>query len=337
MSIEEARPVLERVHEALSRPCAVGDNLLPVAGSVGLAAAPLHGQCVEDLLRHADVAMYVVKRSGRVGTVQAIDGDDSVGLDQLRLEAELAEALVCGELVLHYQPLIDLASDSLYRMEALVRWEHPQRGLLFPDEFLPLAEATGQIHALTWWVLQRALSDLAACPELQGMAVNVSPSSLRDEGFFNRVMDTLLATGVDPSALTLEMTETALVDDVDAVRFTLTRLRALGVELSMDDFGQGSTSLGFLGTLPFSEIKIDRAFVAGLDRGELEGTIVSAIVSIAHHAGMQVVAEGVESAAVLEEVRALGCDFAQGYHLGRPAALSELEPAREPSPTGGAS
>ena len=333
LSIQQAHPVLERVREALSTPCTVGDNLLPVSGSVGLAAAPLHGNGVEELLRHADVAMYVVKRSGRVGSsVHAPVGfDDSAGPNQLRLQAELDQALVCDQLVLHYQPVVDLADGSLDRMEALVRWEHPQLGLLGPDQFLPLAEATGQIDALTRWVLHRALSDLAARPQLQAMAVNVSPSSLRDESFFNRVMETLAATGVDPSQLTLEMTETALVDDVEAVRYTLTRLRALGVGVSMDDFGQGSTSLGFLGTLPFTEIKIDRAFVAGLDRGELEGTIVSAIVAIGHHAGMVVVAEGVESAAVLEEVRVLGCDFAQGYHLGRPAALSALEPAREAS------
>ena len=331
LSIQDAHLVLERVAEALSSPCSVGENLLPLSGSVGLAAAPVHGRSVEELLRHADVAMYVVKRSGRVGgSHQSTDGfDDSIALDQLRLEAELGEALVGDELVLHYQPLVNLADGSVDRMEALVRWQHPRRGLLGPDEFLPLAEATGQMHALTWWVLKRALSDLAAQPELHGMAVNVSPSSLRDDSFFNRVLEALSATGVDPSQLTLEMTETALVADVDAVRFTLSRLRALGVGLSMDDFGQGSTSLGFLGTLPFTELKIDRAFVAGLDRGQLEGTIVSAIVAIAHRAGMQVVAEGVESAALLDEVRALGCDLGQGYHLGRPAALSPaaLSPA----------
>ncbi len=336
VSIQDAQPVLERVRAALTTPCTVGDNLLPVSGSVGLAAAPLHGQSVEELLRHADVAMYVVKRSSHIGrSVHVPDPlDDSIGLDQLRRQAELDQALACDELVLYYQPLVNLADGALDRMEALVRWQHPKRGLLGPDEFLPLAEATGRVHALTWWVLDRALADLAARPELRGMAVNVSPSSLRDEWFFNRVLDTLGATGVDPSQLTLEMTETTLVDDVEAVRYTLTRLRALGVGLSMDDFGQGSTSLGFLGTLPFNEIKIDRAFVAGLDRGELEGTIVSAIVAIGHHAGMQVVAEGVESAAVLERVRALGCDFAQGYHLGRPAALSALGRAREPAARG---
>ena len=283
--------------------------------------------------------MYVVKRSGHVGSAAYAPAcfDDSAGPNHLQLQAELDEALAGGQLVLHYlhyQPVVDLGDGSLDRMEALVRWEHPQLGLLGPDAFLPLAEATGQMHDLIGWVLRRALSDLAARPELHAMAVNISPSTLRDESFFNRVLESLTATGVDPSQLTLEMTETALVDDVEAVRYTLTRLRALGVGVSMDDFGQGSTSLGFLGTLPFTEIKIDRAFVAGLDRGELEGTIVSAVVAIGHHAGVQVVAEGVESVAVLEEVRALGCDFAQGYHVGSPAALSALEPAHGPSSMG---
>jgi len=330
VSIEDAQPVLDRVREVLHTPCHVGENLLPVSGSVGLAAAPQHGRSVEELLRHADVAMYVAKRSGRAINANAPSSlfDDGDGLEQLRLEAELGQALVNNELVLHYQPLVDLADDAVTRVEALVRWQHPQRGLVPPGEFIALSESTGQVHGLTRWVLHRALSDLAAQPHLHGMAVNVSPSSLTDETFFNQVMDALATTNVDPSQLTLEMTETALVADIASVRYTLTRLHAAGVTLSMDDFGQGSTSLGFLGTLPFSEIKIDRAFVTGLDSPGLDRTIVSAIVDIAHDAGMRVVAEGVESAEVLEVVRALGCDFAQGYHLGRPVAL-----AHQPSKT----
>ena len=327
LDVAGASPVLRRVREALGAPCRIEGRTLPVAGSIGLAAAPEHGTTVEDLLRHADVAMYRAKRSGRgiVASDARPDGSDGpqegTGLERLLMEAELGHALVADELVLHYQPLTDLARGRVRRLEALVRWQHPERGLLGPDRFLPLAETTGQVHELTWWVLRRALADLARLRDDVGVAVNVSPSTLREADFCDRVLGLLAAAGQPPSRLLLEMTESALVEEFEAVRSTLERLAGAGVALSLDDFGQGATSLGFLGVLPFTEIKVDRAFVAALDAPGLAGTIVAAIVTIAHDAGMEVVAEGIESAEVLGRVRALGCDVAQGYHLGRPAPL----------------
>jgi diguanylate cyclase (GGDEF)-like protein len=342
VTVGGARTVIARVQAALHEPCRVGDDLLPVSGSLGLAAAPGHGTTVEGLLRHADAAMYAAKRAGHGGlavgpadvaaATAPVAGGEGAGL--LGLQRELTEALAADELVLHYQPLVDLSGAGPRRVEALVRWHHPVRGLIGPGAFLPLAETTGQVHALTWWVLHRALADAALAPEPTAVSVNVPPSSLRDPRFAGRVVEALEAAGVPPRRLTLEMTESALVDDVDAVRATLTRLRDAGVGLSLDDFGQGSTSLALLGTLPFTEVKVDRAFVARLADGGrtgLDRTIVESVVAIAHRAGMTVVAEGVESAAVLEQVRELGCDAAQGFHLGRPAPLPQRPPAPAPS------
>ncbi len=330
-----ASALLSGVTRALAAPCRVGGRLLPISGSIGVSAAPEHGTTIEELLRHADVAMYAAKRSNRdvVASEAQPDGVGGEGaLDQLLLEAELTRALAHDELVLHYQPLTDLDDGRVSRLEALVRWQHPTRGLLGPGLFLPLAETTGQIGDLTWWVLRHALADLASLRDDVGVAVNVSPSTLRDHGFCDRVVQMLAAADQPPARLQLEMTESSVIEELDAVRATLDRLAAAGIALSLDDFGQGSTSLGFLGVLPFTEIKVDRAFVVGLGAPGLARTIVASIVSIAHEAGMRVVAEGIESAEVLDRVRELGCDAAQGYHLGRPAPLARrVGPPPRPS------
>lgn len=319
----DAGPVLDRILHGLHQPLQLGEHLVPVAGSVGVAAFPEDGASVDDLVRHADRAMYEAKRSGTL-LAHAGTSDDAAALDELLLGAELDVAMCGDDLLLHYQPLVDLASGRVDCVEALVRWQHPRRGLLSPGDFLPSAEATGQVRDLTRWVLRRALTDIAGCSGAPGVAVNVPPSALVDPRFCDEVHQALVDTGVGPSRLTLEMTETQTVSDVHAVQTTMEQLRALGVGFSLDDFGQGSTSLAFIGVLPFTQVKVDRSFVAALPQHRLQRTIVAAVVAIAHEAGLRVVAEGVETEVVLDCVRALGCDIAQGYLLGRPAPLGEL-------------
>jgi len=324
--LDDATPVLDRVRHALTGHCEDDGHTLPVGGSIGVAAAPLHGDTVEVLLRHADAAMYVAKRSGRA-MVTADTTTDTTSLGRLLMHADLARAISGEELVLHYQPLVRLSDGTTAKVEALVRWQHPVRGLLAPGEFIPVAQENGLIDALTTWVVRRALADLASMPAGLPVAVNVSPSTLRDPAFVEHVESLLAAAGVPPERLVLEMTETALVENVVGVRASLERLRAIGIGLSLDDFGQGSTSLSLLRSMPFTEVKVDRAFVASLQDDSLDSTIVKAVVSIAHHAGMAVVVEGIEDAEVLERVRRLEADLAQGYHLGRPLPLVRASPA----------
>jgi diguanylate cyclase (GGDEF)-like protein len=316
----EAVLALARVRALLSEPLVVDDLPLAVEASVGFVLAPLDGTDVNALLAKADVAMYAAKR-GHLGPTRHEVGHEQYDATRLRLVGELADAIEQGQLVLHYQPKTDLALGRVTAVEALVRWQHPERGLLYPDAFLFAAEQTELVDPLTRWVLEHAL---LALPRLDptgqlSMAVNVSARSLGRIDFADEVLEVVARTGVPASRLLVEITETALLVDPERAAATLTRLAAAGVRVSVDDFGAGQTSLGYLATLPVHELKIDRAFVMAMDREPRNAAIVRSVIDLGHNLGFSVTAEGVETAEVLADLHAADCDSVQGYFLARPA------------------
>jgi diguanylate cyclase (GGDEF)-like protein len=323
---DDATAELRRLCELLSEPLDVAGLPLTPEASVGYALFPEDGGNADALLQHADVAMYLAK-VGHAGVVRYDPAQDDYDSDRLALVAELRRALDNDELVLHYQPKASLADGSVRAVEALVRWNHPRHGLIFPDAFLPVAEQTGLIDGLTDWVLAAALRQSqewrAAGLEL-GVAVNVSARNLCHDGFADRVQGALAASRTPAESIIVEVTETALLTDVERATGNLAQLAAAGVPVSVDDFGRGQTSLGYLATLPLHELKIDRSFVTDLLDDETHVAIVRSVIELSHNLGLSVVAEGVEDADTWERLRELSCDVAQGYVLTRPLPAAEL-------------
>ncbi|MEH3085344.1 MAG: EAL domain-containing protein [Xylophilus ampelinus] len=325
--LHAARHVARRMRAALEQPMVIDGQLVDVSASIGIVAYPQHGDGPHDLMRRADVAMYAAKRAD--GGVAVYDErHDNHTLERLSLMSELRQAVERDELTLHYQPKLDLASGAVRQVEALVRWDHATRGFVSPDRFVPFAEQTGYIKAITQWVAGRAL---AQCAEwrARGIALDVSINvSARDlpGGELPGVFAALLARHqLDPSCVWVEITESAVMEDAAQALQTLEQLHALGIRLSIDDFGTGYSSLAYLKRMPVDEIKIDRSFVLGMGRDPDDETIVRSTIDLGHNMGLVVVAEGVEDAAVMERLRALGCDRVQGYHLSKPLPPAQLE------------
>jgi diguanylate cyclase (GGDEF)-like protein/PAS domain S-box-containing protein len=318
--------VLERVREAVEAPIVFHDLPLAISASMGVAAYPEHGNDVEGLLRSADVAMYTAKRSDLPFAVY--DAAESPSdPSRLTLVAELRRALLRRELVLYYQPKAGLASGAVDSVEALVRWNHPDRGLIFPDAFIPLAQETGLIRPLTQYVLEEAIRQCRAW-QSEGIelsvSVNLSARNLLDVEFPDQVERLLAESGLDPALLELEITETTMLTDGVRTKVALDRLSELGVRISIDDFGTGYSSLSYLRQLPISEIKIDRSFVMNMDSCEDDAVIVRSTIDLGRNLGLRVVAEGVESEAVWTKLRRLGCTSAQGYYLTKPVPADDL-------------
>ncbi len=249
---------------------------------------------------------------------------NSYDAGNIGLIAELRRAIAANELVLHYQPKTNLDDDRVEAIEALVRWEHPTQGLLPPGRFVPLAEQTDIIFDLTTWVLNRALDDLDRLPDDVAVAVNVSARSLSRPDFADSVVEALERHRVPARRLVVEVTETALLTDPERAATILGALSAHGVRISIDDFGSGQTSLGYLSTLPVDELKIDRSFVSDMLESPAHKAIVRSIVDLGHNLSLRVVGEGVETSSVLSSLRSVGCDEAQGYLLARPMPLAKL-------------
>jgi len=322
-----ALAVATRLRAALVQPIEVNGLRLEVGTSIGMALGPAHGRDAATLLRRADMAMYAAKRAGQ-GVRRFSPELDREDAERLSLTAELRQAIEQGQLVLHYQPKVELASGQAVGVEALVRWQHPARGLLGPDRFIPVAEQAGLIEPLTRWVLRTACVQQAAW-RAQGLdlavAVNLSMSSLADPGLLETVREALaMHDNRGPGRLELELTESTLMADPERARVLLADLRALGVRIAVDDFGTGYSSLAYLKQLPLDELKIDRCFVRDMASDDRDRAVVQATVDLAHTLGLRVVAEGVEDALALEVLQHLGCDLAQGYHLSRPLPVDEL-------------
>ncbi|MGN6688225.1 MAG: putative bifunctional diguanylate cyclase/phosphodiesterase [Actinomycetales bacterium] len=320
-----ARRCLSDLRTALAWPVDVAGLPLAVEASVGFALAPEDGDDLELLQSRADLAMYAAKRS-KLGVLRYDPSQDSYDATSLTLVSELSRAILEDELVLHYQPKVAPRTGEVTGVEALVRWEHAERGLLMPGAFLGAAEQTELVDPLTDWVLHRALRDIQRLDRWERLtvAVNISARSLADADFADRVLAVVAATGCDPHRLVLEVTETALLVDPARAATTLTRLAETGIRISVDDFGAGQTSLGYLAQLPVAELKIDRSFVVAMTGDERSASIVRSIVDLAHTLGFTVTAEGVEDAVTLAAVADAGCDLVQGFLLSRPVTLRAL-------------
>jgi diguanylate cyclase (GGDEF)-like protein len=317
-----ASATLERLRETIREELVVDRLPLSIEASSGYAIAPDDGSDIATLLQRADVAMYVAKAvHGGVARYDALA--DHYDAADLALVGELRSAIQAGELVLHYQPKRPLDGGRVTTVEALVRWQHPTLGLLAPARFLPLAEQTDVIHDLTAWVLRQALEEIGPLDSV-GVAVNVSARNLGARDFAHRVTDILTTAGFPADRLTVELTETAIVDDPARAIDVLADLAAAGVHVSIDDFGQGQTSLRYLSVLPVHELKIDRQFVSSMLRNPADRAIVRSIIDLGHNLGMHVVAEGVETEPVLDALRVFGCDVAQGFLIAHPMPAGAL-------------
>jgi diguanylate cyclase (GGDEF)-like protein len=311
---------------ALDAPFLIESRALQVGASVGIAVAPGHGTDPATLLRRADVAMYAAKRA-KLGHAVYVPELDHNSADRLTLASELRRAIERDELVLHYQPKLDLATGSVTGAEALVRWQHPRRGLLPPAEFIEMAEETELIRPLCLWVLDVALRECARWQRTgrpMSVAVNLSMLNLRDEHLPDIIAERLHTWGVRPEALVLEMTESALMADPEQALSIVHRLSQLGVHLAIDDFGTGNSSLGYLARLPVSELKIDRSFVSHMTSGRNEATIVRSTINLAHDLGLKVVAEGIEDRATWDLLAGMGCDIGQGNYISPPQPAGGL-------------
>jgi diguanylate cyclase (GGDEF)-like protein len=322
----DAIALIETIRATLAEEIVIESVSLRVEARFGIAMYPEHGTSVEQLLRRADAAMYHGKRGAASIVVyeKSIDQQQRPGLI---IQGELRQALAHDELVLYYQPQVDLVTNAIVGVEALARWQHPQRGLLEPIEFVPAAEESGLIEPLTDWVLERALRDqqgwLASGVDWR-VSVNVSARNLSGPTFADRVMSILARTGSDPRRLCVEVTETALAANPEAASASVTALSNAGIAISIDDFGTGYTGLWQLRTLVVDEVKIDQAFVSDLITSGQDRSIVLAIIGLSHGLGCTVTAEGVECEAAAQWLRAAGCDSAQGYYFARPAPWPDL-------------
>jgi diguanylate cyclase (GGDEF)-like protein len=327
----------QRILSALAAPFTLSGITLDVSGTIGIALSPQHGREVTDLIRHVDVAMRLAKNSGeRYGFYAAARDEDTAR--RLVLARELRHAIEAGELTLYYQAKIDMRSRTVCGAEALVRWIHPQHGMMPPDEFIPLAEHTGLIKPLTEWVLAAALRQSSAWRQdglALPIAVNLSARNLREATLAEKVKQLLATSGADADWLEIEITESAVMDDPDASLKTLTRLSNLGIALFIDDFGTGHSSLGYLQRLPVDAIKIDKSFVKDMLESPESAAIVRATITLAHDLGIEVVAEGVENQAMWDRLAQFQCDVvAQGYFIGKPAPADEFRGWLARSPWG---
>ncbi|MFZ0161344.1 MAG: EAL domain-containing protein [Kineosporiaceae bacterium] len=326
-SIDAAMSVAETLRAALTEAFVVDTVELQVEASIGVVVSGVHGDDAATLLQRADVAMYVAKSRG-IG-VFCYDPDcDDHHPDRLALLGDLRRALDGDELVLHFQPQVSLSTREVCGAEALVRWNHPERGLLAPDAFIPLAEHTGLIGPLTYHVLDLALGQArrwldAGCPIR--ISVNLSSRNLLDDALDTRVADLLQHHGVPADLLLLEVTESAIMSEPVRAAEVLNRLHDQGIRISIDDFGAGYTSLAQLNHLPVHELKVDRSFVITMTEDRSNDMIVRSVVDLGHNLGLSTVAEGVETAEALATLTGYGCDVAQGYHLSRPLPIEEFD------------
>ncbi|RON01717.1 diguanylate phosphodiesterase [Pseudomonas brassicacearum] len=328
---DEARHMAQRIMHKMKEPIELAGRRMVMTTSIGISVFPDDGKSCEELLKNADLALYQSKGNGRNGLHFFSPNLKTKATMELQLEEELRNALRDENgLLLYYQPIYDLKSGQVTKLEALVRWQHPVHGLLAPDRFIPIAEANGLIAELDNWVLRKACEDLSELSRHGGeslkIAVNCSPLNLAREELAEEVESALRAAGVAPQRLELEVTENALMGNIANTLVLLRKIRALGVSLSIDDFGTGYSSLAYLKRLPLNTLKIDRSFILDIPKATQDMEIVQAIIVMAHTLHLQVVTEGVETLEQYQFLERFGCDFVQGYLLSRPVPLAELRP-----------
>ncbi|EDO29371.1 predicted protein [Nematostella vectensis] len=313
-------PAAEHYRAALHEPFAVRGISMTLNATIGIALYPDHGESAGSLLQHAEVAMYLGKQQRSPYALYRPELDRH-SLLRLALMSELKGAVEGGQLSLYFQPKLNIRARSLYGVECLVRWIHPVHGFIPPDEFIPLAEQTGNVCALTRWVVRTALAQSLAWQEQRlelKTAVNISALDLADPGFAGFIAAQLAEHGVPPSNLIVEITESAVMADPELAMGQLQQLCELGVQLSIDDYGTGYSSMAQLKRLPVHELKIDKSFVLDLLSNPDDDIIVRSTIELGHNMGLKIVAEGVETDAILERLDQLDCDIAQGYLLSKP-------------------
>lgn len=313
-----------RIREALIEPYDILGNHIVIDTSIGIAIAPTDGTTADELIKNADMALYSAKGSGR-GTYRFFEKNmDERMMERLALELDLRKALVSGEFEIHYQPLVNLEHNEIRCCEALLRWNRPERGLVGPDLFIPVAEETGLIARIGEWVLRTACQEAAGWPNDVTLAVNVSPVQFKSQNLVQVVTRALAASGLSSNRLEIEITETVLMEDTEATLTTLNQLQALGVRIAMDDFGTGYSSLSYLQKFPFDKIKIDASFIKGLSEKAESTAVVRAIITLAESFRIVTTAEGVETDEQLEILKSLGCTEMQGFLFSEPCTAVDL-------------
>ncbi|HWB46619.1 MAG TPA: PAS-domain containing protein [Hyphomicrobiaceae bacterium] len=321
----DATSLAHRVIEVVSEPYEIDGQQVIIGTSVGIAVGPADGLTPDQLMRNADLALYRAKGDGR-GTFCFFEPEMDAQMQARRaMEYDLRKALAAGEFELHYQPVVNLRTNEISSFEALIRWRHPERGMISPGTFIPLAEEIGFIVPLGEWTIREACATAAKWPHDIKISVNLSPVQFRNPGLVNVVVNALVVSGLAPERLELEITETALLEDSEATLTMLYRLRELGVRIAMDDFGTGYSSLSYLQSFPFDRIKIDRSFIKDIADAVGSLNIVRAVAALANGLGMATTAEGVETQEQLETVKSEGCTEMQGFLFSRPRPVSEIE------------
>jgi EAL domain-containing protein (putative c-di-GMP-specific phosphodiesterase class I) len=328
---KEAVRLSERIIGSLEAPFALEGKEIFVHASIGYALSDEETSGGEELLRAADVAMYAAKAAGKGGYQAYQPALHAEALDRLERTADLQHALDEHQFVLHYQPIVSLDSDQVVGVEALVRWQHPTRGLLVPDEFIPLAEETGLIVPLGQWVLEQACRqtrqwqlDHPEQPPIR-VSVNLSARQFQQPDLVARVAQVIAETGIEARTLVLELTETLLLRDTEAMLARIRALKSLGVQLAIDDFGTGYSSLSYLKRLPVDILKVDKSFIDPIAANPTDNAVLQAIVRLGHTLELQTVAEGVEAVQQSEHLRDLGCHYGQGYFYSKPARADDID------------
>lgn len=321
--------IVQRVMDAVAQPVMLGNKEFFVTCSIGVAVYPSEGTSSDNLLEHADIAMYRAKKLGRNNFVFYTPAMNEESVERVRIEGALRNALERDEFVLHYQPQVDLGSGEIVGMEALIRWNHPELGMVPPGRFIPIAEETGMIVPIGAWVMRTACAQNKAWQDagLQRLrvAVNLSARQFGASDLLASLESVLNDTGLDPACLEIELTESLFMSDVTPAVELLHRMKALGVNLSIDDFGTGYSSFSYLSRFPIDVLKIDRSFVADITHDANDAAIVTSIIALAHNLKLAVIAEGVETAAQLDYLRSHGCDEMQGYYFSKPLAAPDFE------------
>lgn len=323
-SREAGLDIADRILGAMQEPITINGQLMPVGASIGAAFAPEDGATGDELLRSADLAMYNAKIHGRNGISIFNSSMREEMQDRRDLAVGLRNAVLQGEMEVHYQPLIEISTGATMGYEALLRWDHPTRGMVPPAEFIPIAEETGLIIEIGEWVLRTALADAAHWPEHQTVAVNISPAQMRDERLLHLIANALAVSGVAPNRLELEITENLIIQNTEEVLELLHKLRKMGVRISLDDFGTGYSSLTYLHSFPFDKIKIDQRFIEGLVEREDCQAIVQSVITLANDLHMITTAEGVETEEQLNALRERGCGQVQGYFFSKAVPSQHL-------------
>lgn len=321
-----ALDVAKRLQTALATPIALNDSFVDLSAGVGIANYPEHAKDIEVLLSRAEIAMYAAKNSsGSVAVYHS--GLDVANEENLSLVSEIKQAVEQNQLCLFVQPKIDFATGKLLAVEALVRWNHPERGMVFPDMFIPFAEQTGHIDKISYWMLSEA-ARYAAIWQKQGLdiplAVNLSARDLIDIELPNKLKQILDKHQLQSHSISLEITESSIMEDPERALDTVQRISKMGIQLSIDDFGTGYSSLAYLKRLPVNELKIDRSFVMNIERDQSDVTIVKSTIELGHNLGLKVVAEGVENQKMWDILKLMGCDYGQGYYMSKPMAADHL-------------